>query len=934
MSKPLNDRLVQLYNNLDALNIEFRNRIANLDDVASFTVELVSDLVDRRHNTLKAIGKFKSEADTNFLRFVEKAMEQASSTETYKTIRRLLEIKNATTDRERLVIIDDTICVNASKEEEARALFASLRPKEETIETLDMPELKDPEALNEQVSPYESHVAFNNELKTRIEKYLRGIEGEQHKYTYKAKNGKEIAKDYVNDYDRLCDVLTFLNIKEEDVVEKVLNIAFIPRKIKDAFIEAIANTKFYHENYDSRLINADLVSDLTAYLETAPDYEEQAVREMLGLLSVQNKKLTRVWNIGYVPYKDVTKFKDLILRTSYLRDKVPMEDSNRNALNSLVEDLRNIDENTTKEEKEALMSRYNILRRGIETDKAKKDVASDGVYVPLRYIKEYERSTAKLNEIKMSKKEALALKEESLNETDLKRQALETLQANLLSQRNANTLEQSKMLELFGIPAVTGTPKSDKPIYDVEAILKAALNQSEETRADALDEALKKIIGKGGSKAELPALPTPNRALNAYPKTQEEINSYFMDVLKDNQALASEENMNRAVSQILDTLTEGRHSELDSLLTEVQTLLANSRGPVGIVKSEDSQVLVQEALPSAQITSRVKGSRKWHSFKNAKIFLKSLIAVSLVDEEEERLGTNPYVSRLIKIVDNIVDRCKMALGDEDTRNNKLNGHYYTVNIQDVDATGLPDALNHPELYLDDYDAVLIQGIMKGEALINEANKRLRELVTYINEGTKKRFGFEYKRIEQLEQEIEMNNLDIKHEKENHMPDSETIIARNEDAIDIANREIKEIKVYITEHSQELFISEYAKINVLNGSINDLREKQALAQIKLFERAKERQDIAKAQEYRDSFMKLTSLDLNKYKDLNIAREDVGNLMSLEPEELVQQMNYVIKNLNKFLADTRQAPEIKRAMSDIETLVDSASIISDSTVRLFK
>ncbi len=932
MSRPLNDRLVQLYNNLDTLNTEFRRRIANLDDIANFTVELVSDLVDRRHNTLKAIGKFKNEADKNFLVFIQKAMGEAKSVENYKIIKRLIEIKNNVSDRERLVIIDDTFCVNESKEEEVRALLNSLEAKKE--DTLDIPSERDDEAPVLSIEDtYQDKVQVNNRLREAIERYLASVEDIKRKYTYEAKNGKEIAKEYVKDYDRLLNVLEFLNIREDDIVEKVLNIAYIPVKLKDAFIEALANTAFYHENYDSKLINADLITELNSHLEEVSLEEEQAIRQMISLLSVENKKLIRVWNVGYVAAKDVAMFKDLVLKSSYLRSRVEMEPLNKEVLDATLDELNSLDD-ASLEEREALMTKYTILKKSI--DSKRKAKASDGASIPSRYLKEYEKTIDKIKEVRISKSEALVpIDQDTLIDVDLKRKALETLQDSLLKRKKSYDLDHTKMLELFGLPRVVAEPKKAQPTYDVEAILRDALREKPEEREEALDAAINKILGRDKNlKETTETLPAPvpvlkKRDIKDNSLSVQDISEYMGRVFEENKALASQDNMKMAISQILDTLTEGKSKEIDGLLKEVKAVLANSKSPI---KPSDSQLVVSEDLPRTRIVSRVDGTRKWYSFKNFKIFCKSLMAASLVDEDE-RLGRNPYVSRLVKIVDNIVERCKMALGDEATRNNRLNDRYYMIR-GDEDTARLTEALNNPELHISDYDTILITGIIKSEKLIKEASAKINELVTYIRNNTKKRFQFEYMRMADLQKEIEGYEEEIAEAKRHHTPDSETIIYRNEDLIDIAKREIREIELYITEHSEELYISEYARLNVLNASINNLREKQALAQIKLYENAKEREDQDTAQNYRDAVMRLTSLDLDKYFDLNSAREDVRNLMSLDSDNLVNQMNYVIGSLDELLKDTLTYPEINRIGSDIHNLKESVNSLSENSVGLFK
>ena len=318
MNRTLNDKLVILYNNLDRINQKFRERVIEANDIGNLTVDIISDLVEQRNTLLKIIGKVKAEADNNFYRFINVKMNSEASPTIYKIIKSLLELKNSTNTSEKLVIIDDLLCLNESKAKEARTLLEILKLEEER--------LKEAKETKKEVEP---------ERETSSVKVVKEIEPEIETSSVKATSA-----DSKEDLDLKAKEALLKTIFEPIPKQKINPLKFLERKSKNLeaiipYVKAKINAKAPEIKeriitYTS-IIKENSYKALNKFLSLT---KKAALKTKIFLLASKNNCQKSFKNFIKNSKEDYNNLKDLIL------DRVFIENTGKQrmefALSSLI----------------------------------------------------------------------------------------------------------------------------------------------------------------------------------------------------------------------------------------------------------------------------------------------------------------------------------------------------------------------------------------------------------------------------------------------------------------------------------------------------------------------------------------------------------------------------------------------------------------------
>lgn len=413
---------------------------------------------------------------------------------------------------------------------------------------------------------------------------------------------------------------------------------------------------------------------------------------------------------------------------------------------------------------------------------------------------------------------------------------------------------------------------------------------------------------------------------NSYQNEDETFSKQMKTFFQENDAFSSDEALNDSVTKLISGIA-GDTTELDSIVSEVKGLI----GYEPKTRSE-SQILLPESMlkrtsnkKTESIPTRIKNWSETR-IRNIRVFWESIMDVAL--EEENRLGSNPYVTRITKILELLKERAEQYF-------NEYNGQVDVMpNLYErPQKAKLPEIDDSLLLNVSEYEATLIKGIFKSGQLIVASQEIIKKISDFIEDKTRQSYKPEYYRIEQLSIKI----ADCKHaiEQAEDYPKGYSEIIINQNRSDIAKYEeqIADIQKYIADHAQETCSHEYARIRDLQYYITCLNEQIARTQVKLYESAKNNNDSSRAEEYRDSVMGSFGIDLSNYFDLSNADTDIQELSQLEDDKLISHIKFVIDSLRILSEDTKKVEDIKRISRDMNSLNHRISSLNLSRTRVY-
>ena len=277
----------------------------------------------------------------------------AKDKELYDNLYVLLRIIENVNEKDTIICVDNTICVNPHQVEAVKELlpkidFLKLIKKEEKEQ--EVKEVKKP----------------NEDLIKQIAKELERLSD---------KIAKEKRPEDQSEYDNLIKILNYLN-KADNYKFDLMPVwnAYVVGTDRQAFLDVAKKTKFFNEyNSDLEKIreNEDLIKDLKEYLTTLEDkvknYRGQAnvplsrvqdavilandqmeyanVLAMISILENAKEDLISVEGKGNVSYKDLPKYRELIEKTKYFTPNVTLpnvKEKNEAVMEQTKQELKNL----------------------------------------------------------------------------------------------------------------------------------------------------------------------------------------------------------------------------------------------------------------------------------------------------------------------------------------------------------------------------------------------------------------------------------------------------------------------------------------------------------------------------------------------------------------------------------------------------------------
>ena len=220
----------------------------------------------------------------------------------------------------------------------------------------------------------------------------------------------------------------------------VNGIANVKAEDRNKFEELIQNTKFFNGiNPDSKKLeeNQKLIKELRKYLISLEqklnkyngianipsrktnndtivlkedEFEYNTILKIISLLESSNSKLVGVWNIGFVSYDKVPKFKKLLNATKYFGDSIPTITENDEEIKKIKLELAEMISKAKNTENAVLASnglvldsdleRYKLLEekyKYLEAAKASDDLVEiNGVKIDGKYVARYQEINNRL----------------------------------------------------------------------------------------------------------------------------------------------------------------------------------------------------------------------------------------------------------------------------------------------------------------------------------------------------------------------------------------------------------------------------------------------------------------------------------------------------------------------------------------------------------
>ena len=310
----------------------------------------------------------------------------ANDKETYDNLYILLKIIENVNEKDPIICINNTLCVNPHQEDAVKELL----PKIDLL-----------------------HIETKNKKEEKIEKpndkLIKDISKELDRLKEliaKAKANKKGKATLEKEQEKLIRVLNYLNKAndQEFALTPIWDIAYVNGPDREAFINLIKTTSYFHGyDPDVKLMeeNEKLIKDLKDYLTSLEDKvrnyqginnipltkvndaiimpedkeEYENILAIINILTSSKDNLYKVSEGGNVSYQDLAKYKELISKTKYFAPKVSEEEkiANQNKevekkieaeLTELIKRAKNTPNALLAEGKEILASdleEYNLL---------------------------------------------------------------------------------------------------------------------------------------------------------------------------------------------------------------------------------------------------------------------------------------------------------------------------------------------------------------------------------------------------------------------------------------------------------------------------------------------------------------------------------------------------------------------------------------------
>lgn len=305
----------------------------------------------------------------------------AKDKEAYDNLYILLKIIENVNEKDPIICINNTLCVNPHQEDAVKELL----PK---IDLLHMASKNKVEVNNEKP---------NDKLIKDISKELDRL---------KELMAKENKPTLEVEYNKLIQVLNYLNRAndQEFALTPIWDIAYVNGPDREAFINLIKTTSYFHGyDPDVKLMeeNEKLIKELKDYLTSLEDKvrnyqgttnipltkvndaiilpeDKEEYENILAIISILESSKDNLYKIsegGNVSYQDLAKYKELISKTKYFAPKVSEEEkiANQNGevekkieaeLTELIKRAKNTPNAILAEGKEILandLEEYNLL---------------------------------------------------------------------------------------------------------------------------------------------------------------------------------------------------------------------------------------------------------------------------------------------------------------------------------------------------------------------------------------------------------------------------------------------------------------------------------------------------------------------------------------------------------------------------------------------
>ena len=310
----------------------------------------------------------------------------ANDKETYDNLYILLKIIENVNEKDPIICINNTLCVNPHQEDAVKELL----PKIDLLH-IEMKSKKE-----------EKIEKPNDKLIKDISKELERLK----ELIAKAKANKKEKATLEKEQEKLIRVLNYLNKANEQkfALTPIWDIAYVNGPDREAFINLIKTTSYFHGyDPDVKLMeeNEKLIKDLKDYLTSLEDKvrnyqginnipltkvndaiimpedkeEYENILAIINILTSSKDNLYKVSEGGNVSYQDLAKYKELISKTKYFAPKVSEEEkiANQNKevekkieaeLTELIKRAKNTPNALLAEGKEILandLEEYNLL---------------------------------------------------------------------------------------------------------------------------------------------------------------------------------------------------------------------------------------------------------------------------------------------------------------------------------------------------------------------------------------------------------------------------------------------------------------------------------------------------------------------------------------------------------------------------------------------
>lgn len=310
----------------------------------------------------------------------------ANDKETYDNLYILLKIIENVNEKDPIICINNTLCVNPHQEDAVKELLPQI-------------DLLHIEMKNKKEEKIEKP---NDKLIKDISKELERLK----ELIAKAKANKKGKATLEKEQEKLIRVLNYLNKanEQEFALTPIWDIAYVNGPDREAFINLIKTTSYFHGyDPDVKLMeeNEKLIKDLKDYLTSLEDKvrnyqginnipltkvndaiimpedkeEYENILAIINILTSSKDNLYKVSEGGNVSYQDLAKYKELISKTKYFAPKVSEEEkiANQNGevekkieaeLTELIKRAKNTPNALLAEGKEILASdleEYNLL---------------------------------------------------------------------------------------------------------------------------------------------------------------------------------------------------------------------------------------------------------------------------------------------------------------------------------------------------------------------------------------------------------------------------------------------------------------------------------------------------------------------------------------------------------------------------------------------